>query len=52
LRRDKEYDFFASGHFGQRIYISPSKNAVVIRFGSKEGKVDWTSFIMKLVEKI
>jgi len=52
LRRDKEYDFFASGHFGQRIYISPSKNAIVIRFGSKEGKVDWTSFIMKLVEKI
>ncbi|MFZ0283185.1 MAG: serine hydrolase [Bacteroidales bacterium] len=49
---ENEYEYSANGHFGQRIYISPSKNAVVIRFGSKDGKVDWTSFIMKLVEKI
>ena len=49
---ENQYEYSANGHFGQRIYISPSKNAIVVRFGSKDGKVDWTSFMMKLVEKI
>ena len=49
---DSDYEYSASGHFGQRISISPSKNAVIVRFGSKEGKVDWTSFMMELIEKI
>ena len=49
---DMDYSYFASGHFGQRIFISPAKNAIIVRFGTKDGKVDWTSFLMKLVEKI
>jgi CubicO group peptidase (beta-lactamase class C family) len=53
LRKDGTvYEYSANGHFGQRIYISPSKNVVVVRFGSKTGKVDWTSFLMKLTEKL
>ena len=50
--KDKNSEFSANGHFSQRISISPEKNAIIIRFGSKEGDVDWTSFIMKLMEKI
>jgi CubicO group peptidase (beta-lactamase class C family) len=53
LRTDnKDYTYSASGHFGQRIFISPANNAIVVRFGTKEGKVDWTSFMMKISEKI
>lgn len=49
---DGDYEYSASGHFGQRIYIAPSKNAILVRFGTKDGDVDWTSFMMKLAEKI
>jgi hypothetical protein len=49
---NKNSEYSASGHFGQRIYISPEKNTVVVRFGSKDSNVDWTGFIMKLVEKL
>jgi hypothetical protein len=49
---NKDSEYAASGHFGQRIYISPEKNTVVVRFGSKDANVDWTGFIMKLVEKL
>ena len=49
---NSDYSYSASGHFGQRIYISPSKNALALRFGTREGKIDWTSFMMKLVEKL
>jgi CubicO group peptidase (beta-lactamase class C family) len=51
-KNNEDYEYSASGHFGQRIYISKEKNAVLIRFGSKEGKVDWTSLMMKVAEKI
>jgi CubicO group peptidase (beta-lactamase class C family) len=53
LRTDnKDYIYSASGHFGQRICIYPAKNAIIVRFGTKDGDVDWTSFMMKLMEKI
>jgi CubicO group peptidase (beta-lactamase class C family) len=52
LGKNEGYEYSASGHFGQRIYISPVKNAVLIRFGSKDGKVDWTSLMMKVAETI
>lgn len=53
LRKDnKNSEYTASGHFGQRIYVSPEKNVVVVRFGTKDGDIDWTGFIMKLVETL
>lgn len=47
-----DYEYSASGHFGQRIYIAPSRNSILVRFGTKDGDVDWTSVMMKLAEKL
>ena len=38
-------DFFANGHFGQRIYVSPDRRLVIVRLGSSGGGVDWTDFL-------
>lgn len=35
-------DFYANGHFGQRIYVSPDKKLVLVRLGSNTADVDWT----------
>jgi len=50
--RNGVYEFNASGHFGQRLYIIPEKNAIVLRFGSSSGKIDWTAFIHNLSAKL
>jgi len=34
------YNYFASGHLGQLIYICPSKNIIICRFGKERGKLD------------
>ena len=52
LKEDSSYEYSANGHFSQRIYISPSKNTVVVRFGPKVGDVDWSRFISKLIEQL
>lgn len=50
---DANYDFFARGKYGQRIYISPRKNAVVVRFGSRFGPVDsWVLIIREIVDSL
>lgn len=33
--------YSAFGHFGQRIFISPESNTVIIRFGEKSGGISW-----------
>jgi hypothetical protein len=38
-------DFYANGHFGQRIYISPDKRLVIVRLGSESGDVNWTEWL-------
>jgi CubicO group peptidase (beta-lactamase class C family) len=38
-------DFYANGHFGQRIYVSPDKNIVIVRLGSNTADVDWTRLL-------
>jgi CubicO group peptidase (beta-lactamase class C family) len=37
LRYDKAYDFAALGNHGQFIYVSPSKNLIIVRNGEKYG---------------
>ena len=39
-RPDGHYDFSASGHLGQFIYICPKKQLLIARFGEGTGKVD------------
>lgn len=34
-------DFMAEGHLGQFVYVNPMKNLVIVRFGEKEGEVNW-----------
>ncbi len=40
-------DFYAMGNYGQMIYISPSKNLVIVRFG---GEVNDPDSLMKWVK--
>ena len=35
-------DFYANGHFGQRIYVSPRNRLVLVRMGDSTGGLDWT----------
>ncbi len=44
-------DFFANGHFGQRIYVSPDKSLVLVRLGSNAGDVDWTKFLADIADR-
>ncbi|MBO9730509.1 MAG: serine hydrolase [Chitinophaga sp.] len=43
------FDYFALGAKGQFIYISPRKQAVVVRFGKRWGKTDWWPGILKQI---
>jgi hypothetical protein len=41
------------GHLGQRIYVSPPNNAVVVRFGiSDEGVDSWEDVLASILEKV
>lgn len=37
----KSGDFMAEGHLGQFIYLNPSKNIIIIRFGNRDGDITW-----------
>ena len=42
----KPVDYYSAvGHLGQYIAVIPEKNMVVVRFGKKEGKLDWYQLI-------
>lgn len=43
------FDYFALGAKGQFIYISPRKQAVIVRFGKRWGKTDWWPGILKQI---
>ena len=46
-------DYSAFGHFGQRIYISPRSNTVIVRFGEKSGGISWEFDVFpKIIEEI
>jgi CubicO group peptidase (beta-lactamase class C family) len=44
-------DFYANGHFGQRIYVSPAKRLVIVRLGSDGAGVDWTEVLASLADR-
>lgn len=47
-----EYNYFASGHLGQLIYICPKKKIIIIRFGKETGNIGhgWYD-ILKYISK-
>lgn len=44
-------DFYANGHFGQRIYVVPDKQLVLVRLGRDSGGVDWTAFLGEIADR-
>jgi CubicO group peptidase (beta-lactamase class C family) len=47
-----QHDFFAKGLLGQFIYVSPGKNAIIVRIGTKSGDINWPKFIRGIVEEL
>ena len=46
-------DYSAFGHFGQRIYISPRSNTVIVRLGEKSGGISWEFDVFpKIIEEL
>jgi CubicO group peptidase (beta-lactamase class C family) len=43
-------DFYANGHFGQRIYVAPDKRLVIVRLGGDAGGIDWTAFCAAIAD--
>jgi len=47
---DGTYDYVAQGHLGQRIFVSPRKNAIVVRFGfTDEGVDNWAEVLAGVI---
>ena len=44
-------DFYANGHFGQRIYVSPDRQLVLVRLGGSAGSVDWTAALSSIADR-
>lgn len=45
----EEGAIFAKGVLGQYIYIYPSKNIIIVRFGKKAGKMNWPALFRDIV---
>ncbi len=53
LRDGKENDFFAEGKYNQVIYISPSKDLIIVRNGISSGEVDsWPDIFYNVASEI
>lgn len=44
-------DFYANGHFGQRIYVSPDRDLVIVRLGHDAGTVNWTETLADIADR-
>lgn len=44
--------YFAQGHRGQYVFVSPDDSAVIVRMGRDEGSTDWPSLLSKLSDQI
>lgn len=46
-------DFYASGMFGQYIYVCPEKNALILRFGNDAGEVySWPEILKRFADRL
>jgi len=45
-------DFAAMGYKGQIIFVSPTKELIIVRLGKNEGKIDWLELFERIKEKI
>lgn len=45
-------DFAAVGHLGQYIYVSPRKNAVVLRLGTTRNDQNWPEVLRQITEQL
>lgn len=41
-------DFYANGHFGQRIYVNPDKKLVLVRLGKDGAGINWTAVMGRI----
>ncbi len=48
---NKKGDFMAIGILGQYVFVSPSKNLVIVRLGKKKGDIDWTELFEMIKEE-
>lgn len=46
----REGDFLADGLLGQYIYVDPARDIVIVRLGTKEGRVHWPSILRSLAQ--
>ncbi|MBX9747511.1 MAG: beta-lactamase family protein [Hyphomonadaceae bacterium] len=46
----RQHDYFANGHFGQRIYLCPDKRLVLVRLGAQTGGQNWTAILARLAD--
>jgi CubicO group peptidase (beta-lactamase class C family) len=44
--------YFAQGHRGQYVFVSPDDNTVIVRMGRDEGSTDWPSLLSKFSDRI
>ena len=48
---NKKGSYMANGFLGQYIFICPAKNLIIVRFGKKDGKIEWWQFFNSIAEK-
>jgi len=53
FREGGDDDFFANGHLGQFIYVSPQKDLIIVRNGKRDGKVDsWSELLYRMADRL
>jgi CubicO group peptidase (beta-lactamase class C family) len=53
VREDGHYEFMASGHLGQNIFICPQTDLVIVRYGMEQGPpVSWPEVMRQIEEQV
>jgi CubicO group peptidase (beta-lactamase class C family) len=51
MRDQEPPDFYANGHFGQRLYASPRHKLVLVRMGESNSGIDWADFLGSIADR-
>lgn len=51
-RIDNNGNFWAQGHLGQFIFVSPKHNVIIVRTGKKYGAVNWPLIMARIAQRI